>query len=194
MNLSLQVGVQAMKFKAIYLWLGLPVVIVILWVFAFYMPVSSFLEKQNKELGAIQHTRETVEGSIKDMLEVRKRDALARSSLDGMSKSMPLYHQFPSVMKTVAELGKKEGLVFESLNSILLPGDAQQPSLLTKPALDIGLKGRFLDIGKFLENVEKQKGYKRIADGKLSYADKDYPVLTGKFLIEFRAWKGEYVR
>lgn len=178
----------------IYLWFSLPVVIVLLWILAFYVPVSSFLEKQNKELATTQRTRETVEGSIRDMLEVRKRDALARSSLDGMSKSMPLYHQFPSVMKTVAELGKKEGLVFESLNSILLPNDTQQPSSLIKPALDISLKGRFLDVGKFLENVEKQKGYNKIADGKLSYADKDYPVLTGKFLIEFRAWKGDYSR
>ena len=183
-----------MKFKMIYLWLALPVAIVILWIFAFYVPFSSFIEKQNKELGALQHTRETVEISIRDLLEVRKRDALARSSLDGMSKSMPLYHQFPTVMKMVAELGKKEGLVFESLSSILLPNDTQQPPSLIKPFLDISLKGRFLDVGKFLENVENQKGYNRIADGKLSYADKDYPVLTGKFLIEFRAWKGEYSR
>jgi hypothetical protein len=51
------------------------------------------------------------------------------------------------------------------------------------------LKGKFLDIGKFLEGVEKQKGYKRIVGGRILYADKDYPVLTGKFLVEFRAWK-----
>jgi Tfp pilus assembly protein PilO len=181
-----------MRFRTIYLWFGLPVLIVILWFFAFYIPVSSFIAKEREGLSTAQRTRAMVESSVQDMLEVRKRDAQARSSLDGMSKYMPVYHQFPSVIKSVAESGKKEGLVFETLNSILVPNDSQQPPSLIKPALDVGLKGRFLDIGKFLESIEKQKGYKRIADGKLSYADKDYPVLTGKFLIEFRAWKGDY--
>lgn len=181
-----------MRFKIIYLWFSLPVLIVVLWFFAFYMPVSSFIKKEREELSTVQRARVMAENSVKDMLEVRRRDAQARSSLDGMSRNMPTYNQFPSVIKSVAESGKKEAIVFETLNSFLLPNDPQQPPSLIKPALDIGLKGRFLDIGKFLEGVEKQKGYKRIADGRLSYADKDYPVLTGKFLIEFRAWKGDY--
>jgi Tfp pilus assembly protein PilO len=109
-----------------------------------------------------------------------------------MSRNMPVYQQFPAVIKAVAESGKKGGVVFETLNSVVLPNDSQQSPALIKPALDIGLKGRFLDIAKFLEGMERQKGFKRIADGKVSYADKDYPVLTGKFLIEFRAWKGDY--
>jgi Tfp pilus assembly protein PilO len=178
-----------MKFRMIYLWFSLPALIMLLWLLAFYIPLSSFLEKQSRELATIQRSRETVENSLKDILELRKRNAQTRSSLDGISRSMPLYIQFPSVIKTVTELGKKEGLIFETVNTFLLPNDAQQPSPLIKPALDIVVKGRFLEIGKFLGSVEKQKGYKRIADGSLSYADNDYPVLTGKFLIEFRAWR-----
>ena len=185
-------GVQAMKFRIIYLWFGLPALIVVLWFLAFYIPVSSFVDKQRNELSTAQRTRETVDKSVKDLLEIRKRDAQARSSFDGMSRNMPVYQQFPAVITAVAESGKKEGVVFETLNSVVLPNDSQQSPALIKPALDIGLKGRFLDIAKFLEGVERQKGYKRIADGKVSYTDKDYPVLTGKFLIEFRAWKGDY--
>jgi Tfp pilus assembly protein PilO len=181
-----------MKFRITYLWFGLPVLIVVLWFLAFYIPVSSFLDKQRNELSTAQRTRETVDKSVKDLLEIRKRDAQARSSVDGMSRNMPVYQQFPAVITAVAESGKKEGVVFETVNSVVLPNDSQQSPALIKPALDIGLKGRFLDIAKFLEGVERQKGYKRIADGKVSYTDKDYPVLTGKFLIEFRAWKGDY--
>jgi Tfp pilus assembly protein PilO len=181
-----------MRFRIIYLWLSLPVIIVVLWFFAFYIPVSSFIKKEHEELSTAQRARAMVEGSVRDMLEVGKRDAQARSSLDVMSRNMPTLNQFPSVIKTVAEIGKKEAIVFETLSSVLLPNDPQQPISLIKPALDIGVKGRFLDIGRFLEVVEKQKGYKRISDGRLSYTDKDYPVLTGKFLIEFRAWKGDY--
>jgi Tfp pilus assembly protein PilO len=183
-----------MRFRIIYLWFSLPALIVVLWFLAFYMPVSSYLDQQRKELASVQRTRENVESSIKDMIEVRKRDAQTRSSLDEMSRSMPLYQQFPSVIKAVAESGKKEGLIFETINSSLLPGDPQQPSSLVKPSLDIISKGRFLDICRFLDSIEEQKGFKRIADGRLSYMDKDYPVLTGRFLIEFKAWKGEYSR
>ena len=185
-------GAQAMKFRVTYLWFGLPVLIVVLWFLAFYIPVSSFVNKQRNELSTAQRTRETMDKSVKDLLEIRKRDAQARSSLDGMSRNMPVYQQFPAVIKAVAESGKKEGVIFETLNSVVLPNDSQQSPALIKPALDIGLKGRFLDIAKFLEGMERQKGFKRIAEGKVSYADKDYPVLTGKFLIEFRAWKGDY--
>lgn len=130
--------------------------------------------------------------AVRDILEVRKRDAQARVSRDGISKNMLLYDQFPSVIKTITEIGKKEGVVFDSLSSIILPNNSQIPSLIN-PALDIGLKGRFFDIAKFLEKVEKQKGFNRIVDGKVSYDDRDYPVLAGKFLVEFRAWKGDHI-
>ena len=191
MNSLLWDNVLLMRFKIIYFWFGLPVLLAILWFLAFYMPVSSFTVKQQAELSAAQRTREVTGNAVRDVLEARKKDAQARLSIDRISKNMPMYHQFPSVLKTVVQSGNKGGVVFDSLNSTVLPNDSQQISSLIKPALDMGLKGRFLDIGKFLEEVEKQKGYKRIAEGKVSYTDKDYPVLTGKFLIEFRAWKGD---
>jgi Tfp pilus assembly protein PilO len=142
----------------------------------------------------VQKARETLASSVKDVLEMRKRDAQARSSFDEISRNMPTYHQFPSMIRAVAQSGKTDGVVFEGLNSIVLPNDAQQTPSLIKPALNIVLKGRFLDIGKFLEGVEKQKGYKRVAAGMLSCADKDYPMLTGRFLVEFRAWKEDHGR
>lgn len=184
-------SVQVMRFKITYFWFSLPILIGILWFFAFYIPVSSLIEKQRAELSTVQRTRETMGNAVRDILEARKKDAQARSSLDGISNSILMYHQFPTLIKAIAETGKRGGIVFDSFSGIVLPNDSQQIPSLIKPALDMTLKGRFLDIGKFLEGVEKQKGYKRIADGKISYTDKDYPELTGKFLIEFRARKGD---
>lgn len=178
-----------MRFKIIYLWFGLPFIIGILWFLAFYVPLSSFIVKQRAELESAKRTRETMRNAVRDILEVRKRDAQARVSLDDISKNMLMYDQFPSFMKSVTEIGKREGIVLDSLSCIVFPHDSQKiPSLIT-PALDMGLKGRFFDIAKFLEKVEKQKGFNRIVDGKVSYTDKEYPVLAGKFLVEFRAWK-----
>jgi len=189
LNSLLLDSVLLMRFKIIYLWFSLPFLLAILWFLAFYMPVSSFTVKQQAELSAAQRTREVTGNALRDVLEARTKDAQARLSIDRISKNMPMYHQFPSVLKAVVESGNKGGVVFDSLNSVVLPNDSQQIPSLIKPALDMGLKGRFLDICKFLEGAGQQKGYKRIADGRLTYTDKDYPVLTGKFLIEFRAWK-----
>lgn len=180
-----------MKFKTIYFWFGLPILIIVMWLLAFYMPVSAYLDKQRKGLNETQRSRATLEASIKDILEIRKRDAHARSSLNSISGTLPLYHQFPGVIRAVAEAGRREGIAFETMNSMMLPSTSEQMASLVKPVIDTSLKGRFLDIGKFLERVENQKGYKRIASGRLSYSEKDYPVLTGRFLIEFRAWKGD---
>ena len=184
-------SVQVMRFKITYFWFSLPILIGMLWFFAFYVPVSSLIEKRRAELSMAQQTRETMGNAVRDILEARKKDTQARLSLDGISKRIPVYQQFPTLIKAIAETGKRGGIIFDSFNSIVLPNGSQQIPSLVKPALDMALKGRFLDIGKFLEGIEKQKGYKRIADGKVSYADKDYPELTGKFLIEFRAWKGD---
>jgi hypothetical protein len=181
--------VQLVRFKIIYLWFGLPVLFAILWFLAFYMPVSSFIVKQRGELSAAQRTREEMGNTVRDVLEARTKDAQARLSIDRISKNMPMYHQFPSVIKAVVGSGKNGGIAFDSLNSIVLPNDSHQIPSLIKPALDMGLKGRFLDMCKFLEEAGQQKGYKRIAEARVTYTDKDYPVLTGKFLIEFRAWK-----
>lgn len=180
-----------MIYKRIYFWFALPVLLMVAWFIGFYIPLSSFSEKQNKDLLAAQQSRQVVESSLRDILELRKRDAHARLSLDGILKNMPLYHQFPAVIRSVAESGKREGIVFESLNSFVLANEPQQPASLIKPALDMGIKGRFLDMGRFLQAIERQKGFKRIVEGKVFYSEKDYPVLTGKFLVEFRAWKGD---
>lgn len=180
-----------MRFKIIYLWFSLPVLLAATWFFAFYSPVSSFIEKQRAELSAAKRTGEMMGKALRDVLETRKKDATARLSLDGISKNVPAYQQFPTLIRAITESGKKEGVVFDLLNSNALPYDSGQASPLMKPALGVGFKGKFLDIGKFLEAVEKQKGFKRIVEGRLSYADKDYPILTGNFLIEFVVWKGD---
>jgi hypothetical protein len=182
-----------MKFRVIYFWFGLPLFIIFAWFLVFYGPLASVLDKQRLDLSAVQKTRETLAGSLKDILEVRKREAQARSSLERSLGNIPLFSQFPGVIKTVVEKAKKEGVAFETLSAVVIPNNAQQLSALTWPAIDMGVKGRFLDIGRFLEDTERQQGYKRIADAKMSYSDKEYPVLTGKFLVEFRAWRGSKV-
>ena len=51
------------------------------------------------------------------------------------------------------------------------------------------MKGRFTEMGKFLEQVSLSKAYRKILKGQISYTDKEYPLLAGKFEIEFKAWK-----
>ncbi len=174
-----------------YLWFGLPVLIVILWFAAFYGPMTSALENKRKELETVQRSREAVAATLNHVLQMKKRDVGAKLSLGMSSRNLPAVAQLPGVVKAVAETAKKEGLVFETLTTTMVPADTHPASGLTKAALDMGVKGRFINMGKFLEHVEGQKGFKRVVDARISYADTEYPVLTGRFFVEFRAWRGD---
>lgn len=180
-----------MKFNRFFFWFGLPVLIVILWFIAFYGPMASAIENKRKELAEVQRTRSEVAGMLNDVLDLRKRDVRARSSLGVSSRNIPVATQLPGLAKALAEAAKKEGLAFENLSTTMLPGDPRLSSGLIKTAFDMGVKGRFINMGRFLEEVEQQKGFKRIADARISYTDGEYPVLTGRFFVEFRAWKGD---
>jgi Tfp pilus assembly protein PilO len=179
-----------MKFRVVYLWFGLPVLIVVFWLLAFYAPMAAAINGQRKELLSVQKERQTIDRALRDIIEARKKDARARSSLEGSFRNIPLYSHFPGVIRMVAQTAKREGIVIDALDTTMIPNEPQQPNALTKPTLDMALKGRFLDMGRFLEDIQKQSGFKRIDEARISYNDKEYPVLTGRFLVEFRAWRG----
>ena len=60
---------------------------------------------------------------------------------------------------------------------------------MTYPVFDLGFKGRFMEMGKFLEYMSSSKAFRKILKGRINYNDKDYPMLAGNFEVEFKAWK-----
>ncbi|OPY78925.1 MAG: hypothetical protein A4E65_02070 [Syntrophorhabdus sp. PtaU1.Bin153] len=179
-----------MKFKIIYLWFGLPVLIAVFWFLAFYAPMAGAINSQHKELLSVQKEKQSIDSALRDMTEAQKRQARTKSSLEGSSRNIPLYGRFPGIIRAMAQAAKKEGIIIDALDTTILPSESQRPDALAKPVLDMALKGRFLDIGRFLEDTQRQSGFKRIEEAKISYNDTEYPVLTGRFSVEFRAWRG----
>jgi hypothetical protein len=107
--------------------------------------------------------------------------------------NIPVFDEFPGVMKDITGRAKKNGIFITEFNSLFTSIDKKRASMLTYPIFEVGLKGRFLEIGKFLEELENDNTFKGILGARLSYDDKEYPVLTGKFVIEFKAWKEKQI-
>ena len=78
----------------------------------------------------------------------------------------------------------------ESLNGYYNTLDVVQGVGLVNPVFEMGLRGGFLEMGRFLEELSGKAAFKGIQAARIDYGEKEYPLLTGKFVIEFKALKG----
>jgi hypothetical protein len=60
---------------------------------------------------------------------------------------------------------------------------------IVHPVFEMGIKGRFLDMGQFLEELSARTAYGSIKQARIACDEKEYPVLSGRFVIEFKALK-----
>ncbi|MCX5811457.1 MAG: type 4a pilus biogenesis protein PilO [Proteobacteria bacterium] len=178
-----------MKFKPLYVWFATPVIVIIAWVLAFYMPLSSKIKLKNQELSKLKTEEQAIDNDINNMLQIKNRGAKMEQLIKTFQANIPVFDDFPGVMKDIVRTAKKNGILITDFNSSFTSIDKKRASMLTYPIFEIGLKGRFLEMGKFLEELEGNNSFKGILNAKLSYDEKEYPVLTGKFVIEFKAWK-----
>ena len=82
---------------------------------------------------------------------------------------------------------RKEGVTLSSFNTNFSKLESKPGSLLIHPVFEMSLKGRFINMGKFIDDLDDKKVYKGITKARISYDEKEYPVLTGKFTLEFTA-------
>jgi Tfp pilus assembly protein PilO len=182
-----------MKFKPIYIWFAAPVIIVVAWVLAFYIPLSSKIKVKNQGLSRLKTEEQAIDNDIVNMLQTKDKGAKMERFIKTFQANIPVFDDFPKVMKDIARTAKKNGMLITDFNSSFTSIDKKKASALTYPVFEIGLKGRFLEMGKFLEELESNKAFKGIMNAKLSYDEKEYPVLTGIFMIEFKAWKEKQI-
>jgi Tfp pilus assembly protein PilO len=178
-----------MKFKPIYLWALLPVVLIIGWVMAFYGPASGRKEMREKELTAIMAEKQVMEKEIERLTALRKREGETKSRMDTMSADIPRYGDLPAFMKRLTQSARAKGVFVEDLGTIFSSFDEQRVKTLANPLFEITVKGRYLPIGRFLEELENNKAFTVIRKASLSYEEAQYPVLTGKFVLQFKARK-----
>lgn len=179
-----------MNFKSLYLWFGLPILIIVAWFFLVYMPIDSGVKKKEVKLTAIKNEKQTLEKEIRDFVGETTTQKKLEESYDEFMNQTPVVEGVPEYMKNVMNMARNRGVTIGSLNGYYNSLDISQKAGLVNPIFEIGLRGGFLEMGRFLEDLSKRTAFKGVQAARISYDEKEYPQLTGKFVIEFKALKG----
>ncbi len=179
-----------MKFKPFHLWAVLPVILIVAWFVLFYSPVSSKNRLKERELMRVKAEKVTAENEVNRLRALRKREMEAKSRIENMSADIPRYEDLPRFIKGITEMAKAKGALVEDFGSIFLPQEDQQSGPVMNPVMEITVKGRYLQMGRFLEELERNKAFKGVVKARMTYEEKQYPVLTGIFVVQFRAKRG----
>lgn len=182
-------GAQFMKFKSLYIWYSLPVIVVLIWILAIHLPLSSRIKEKEKNLVTLKKELEALDANISSFIKKRGADNTVTKFLQEYAAEIPVFNRFPEFIKGIIKGSNRYGVVVVSFNSAFSTIDKSSKQMLTTPAFDITVKGRFMDIAHFLEMLTEQKAYKAVKKAELSYDEREYPILTGRFLVEFKAWE-----
>ncbi len=178
-----------MRFKSLYIWMAAPVIVAALWFFLGIMPIKADIKSKQNELNEAKQQTQKVEADIKALTEMKRREDSIKTSLKEYRGQIPLFDNFPDFIYEVAAGARKSGLVLDKFSGTFKSLDLQPKTILTYPVFEVGLKGRFLEMGRFLEQVSSSRAYRKIAKAQIAYNEREYPLLAGKFEIEFKAWK-----
>jgi hypothetical protein len=179
-----------MNFKSFYLWFGLPVLVIVAWGLVVYIPMNSGAKDKEGKLIAIKNERQALEKDMKDLVgETTTQRNLQKSYVEFMGQT-PVIERMPEYMKNVMNMAKNKGIAIGSLSGYYNSLDISQKAGLVNPVFEIGLRGGFLEIGRFLEDLSGKTAFKNISAARINYDEKEYPQLAGKFIIEFKALKG----
>lgn len=182
-------GVPVMKFKVLYIWLSLPFILIIVWVLAFYMPVSYKIKTKEKEIINIKQQLQVINNDINNIILMKNRGEDTRQLVKNLGGEIPLFDEFPDFMVRLAKNTRNKDVSLDTLNSLVTSVDFEKRTFLVNPVFEVGLKGKYISMGKFLENLTNQMVFKKILKAQITYNEKEHPVLTGKFIIEFKAWR-----
>ena len=180
-----------MNFKSLYLWFGLPILVIAAWFLLVYMPMDSSTKNRENKLTAIKNERQIVEKDMKDFVGEAAAQKRLKETYGEFMGQTPVVERMPEYMKNVINTAKNKGVAVGSLNGYYNSLDVSQKAGLVNPVFEMGLRGGFLEMGRFLEDLSNRTAFKGIQAARISYDEKEYPQLAGKFIIEFKALKGK---
>jgi len=175
------------EFKKFYLWFLLPLTLIVVWIFVFYMPFSAKVKQKEKEIATIKQEIKAIELNINNVMDIKRRGDQVKASIQEIQLQLPTIDVFPDFMIKVLKSIRKESIKLSSFSSNLSSLEGKPNLLLVHPVFEIGLKGRFINMGKFIDELDDGKYFRGILRAKISYDEKEYPILTGKFTTEFTA-------
>jgi Tfp pilus assembly protein PilO len=176
----------AIRFKPLYLWSLLPVAIVVGWIFGFYTSVSSRAGNAERELKAVQAEKLVLQKEVGELTALKRQDDETKSRIDVMSAEIPKYDEIPGFMRQIVRMAKGRGLAVEDFTNSLSSLENTQNNPIINPVTEMVVKGRYLQIGQFLDDLDHNKAFRGILSARIYYEDKEYPVLTGRFVLQFK--------
>ncbi len=157
------------------------------------MPINSGMKSKEGKLVAVKKERQALEGEIKNFVNEATTQKKLQDSYGEFMGQAPVVEKVPEYMKNVMNMAKSRGISVGSLSGYYNSLDVSQKAGLVNPVFEIGLRGDFLGMGRFLEDLSNKAAFKCVRAARIGYDEKEYPQLAGKFVIEFKALKGEKV-
>jgi Tfp pilus assembly protein PilO len=177
-----------MNYKNLIWLIGPAAAIILLWVFAVYMPLNAQAIKGQNSLKAVLQERKALETSIMSMTRQVQDEEALKKSYDEFLTQAPAVGRMGEYMAGVVHVAKLRGMSLERLSGHYESMEVSYKNVV-RPVFEMGFKGRFLDMGRFLEELSGRTAYGSIKQARIMYDDKEYPVLSGRFVIEFKALK-----
>lgn len=178
-----------MKLKKFYLYLSVPFIFLLLWVFLFYLPLQSKIELTRKKLAETKKERERIEKELEYFLQLTKKGKEVESTLKELRSKIPDVGESVVFLKEMVSEARKKGVRVETITSLFTSLKSLEGKRFAYPVFEVTMKGRFLDMGKFLEGLNEKEAISNIIKGKIYLNEKEYPDVVGKITLEMRAFK-----
>lgn len=164
-----------------------PIILFLLWLFIIFFPLSSRIKERKERLAQTKTQIEEVERQIKTYGTLKKKKEEIDLRLNEIKEKVNSIDRIHETMKEVTLLAKRQNLSIEGFSSLFTSFDELKGKSFVYPAFEISIKGRFLNIGRFLEELQKRKTIAGIYKARLFLEEKDYPFVQGKVVIEIMA-------
>jgi hypothetical protein len=177
-----------MRFKEAYLWIGVSLAILCIWVWLFCLPLASRINDKKRELADVEARIANIETELSHPKEAKKGEDSA-AILAGPLDQIPHLEGFPYFLRRIALSARNGGVTIDRLNGRAHDGNVGAASVFAYPVAELDFTGRFIDIGRVLEQIQAVKAYRRIIRAQLISLEDAYPDLKCSVEIEFEAWR-----
>jgi type IV pilus assembly protein PilO len=139
LNKNIKIGIAA----------GLPILVVALFVFLFYMPKQEEIGKLQTKKKELTEKVDKAQKAADNKEQHEKELAEAKKIFEETSEILPKEQELPGLLRNIADLGKRAGLDFLEFK----PGNEVPKDFYAEIPISISINGPYHNIGYFLGEV-----------------------------------------
>ena len=178
-----------MNFKMTYLLYGLPLIVIAAWIGIFYAPLAANIYSNEKLCIGIKEESNRIDGEIRNVAEMHRRGERAYLSFHQFQRQFPVMDRLPEFMRDFMKSAAGQGVTVVSIYNVIPTLEEGEKTPLVSSIFEIDIKGPFLDIGRFIEQMQNMPAFKEMLMARIWFNEKEYPNLSGKLVVQFKAFK-----